>query len=263
LTGLKEWLNKYTNYVIGGAVAVVLIIGIAAYSAQQRTRQFEQGWTDHQAAIDDYIKASGSVGRGANATIPPNQQEMDQAFNNMQQVADTYADDEELVVRSLLWIGNQSLRQLATARSGSSDPSALRLIDHAEKAYQRVVNEFANRPLDVAVARFGLAAIAEERGQFGQAKGIYEELSRLEGADVLPMVNLAKVKLKEVDRYAEPVTFASPPPPPTTQPFSKLIIPPAPTSPTTAPATTPTTAPAAQSAKPAGPGVPTTQPVKP
>jgi len=166
-------------------------------------------------------------------------------------VADTYSEDGRLAVQSLLWIGDQSLRQLATLGMGASNPNSLKLIDQAERAYNRVINEFTDRPMDVAVARLGLAAIAEERGQFDQAKAIYEAVSGLEGAALLPMANLAKVKLENIDHYGEPVTFASPPPPPppTTQPLNELIIPPAPTS---APTSEPAAAPA-----------PTTQPANP
>lgn len=261
LTELKEWLSKYANYVIGAAVAVVAVIGIGSYSSQQRNRQFEQGWADYQATVEDYAKAAGTVGRGANASIPPDAARMDQAFNNMQQVADKYADYEDLAARSLLWIGDQALRRLATVQSGPSDAGSLALLDRAEKAYGRVTTEFKNRSLDVAVAQFGLAAIAEERGQFDQAKKVYEELSQWEGAELLPMANLAKVKLKEVDNYAKPVTFASrpTPPPPTTQPFTELIIPPAPTSPTSAP----TTQPATPASAPAPTTQPATQPASP
>jgi tetratricopeptide (TPR) repeat protein len=257
LTELKEWLNKYVNYVIGAAVAVVAIIGIGSYSSKQRNEKFERGWADYQAAIDDYAKAAGTVGRGANASIPSNPAGMDQALKQMQLVADTYADNGDLTARSLLWIGDQALRQLATVQSGPSEGGSLQLLGQAEKAYERVTMEFKDRPLDVAIAKFGLAAIAEERGQFDQAKKMYEEMSQWEGAELLPMANLAKVKLEEVDNYAKPVTFAAPPTPrlPTTQPLTELIIPPAPTSPTSAPTTQP--------AIPASAPSPTTQPASP
>jgi hypothetical protein len=94
---------------------------------------------------------------------------------------------------------------------GATTQPALRMpqtpdhyLKQAEEAYQTIIQRYGDRPVAVATAMFGLAAIAENRGQFDAAKAQYTAISNRE--DFGPLVRaLAFQHLANLPRLSEPV----------------------------------------------------------
>jgi tetratricopeptide (TPR) repeat protein len=127
------------------------------------------------------------------------------------------------------------------------------LLNTAAEAYETVVNSYPDLVHARIAARFGLAAIAENRGQWDVAKSQYEKIA-IEAKDIGAYQTLAAQRLALVPLISQPVMFGKPTtlPSPTTLPTGTLpttfVAPPAAATTraaATAPATT-TTTPASQ-----------------
>jgi hypothetical protein len=120
------------------------------------------------------------------------------------------------------------------------------LLASASDAYQSVLNTYADQKHAAVAARFGLAAIAENRGDFDAAKKQYEAISQMT-SDIAAYQQMANLRLKMVDDLRKPVIMANaatepadlPPEVPTTQAIPPLVAAPGPaTTATTRIATT-------------------------
>jgi hypothetical protein len=132
----------------------------------------------------------------------------------------------------------------------------------AAEAYQTVANSYSDITHADLAARFGLAAIHEQRGEWDQAKQIYEKIAA-DASKLGAYKQLADARAKAVDVLREPVIMGKPatePAMPDMSQFSSTTqIPPTIAAPTTGASTRatgasaktpPTTAPATAPARP-------------
>ncbi len=87
------------------------------------------------------------------------------------------------------------------------------LCSKAEELYKKIKKQFPGQPQAVGTAKFGLALVAEERGQWEEARKLYQEISqdnKLEGT-AFPL--MASKRLGVLDDFKQPVTFAPAPKP--------------------------------------------------
>jgi hypothetical protein len=141
----------------------------------------------------------------------------------------------------------------AATQSAATAPASLSVVDAepylaaAESAYQEVVSRFPQETSDVLVALFGMAAVAEQRGEFEAAGQHYDAiLSRAEITDGVKA--LARQRKNLLDLLALNPRLAKPRP--ATLPT---------TLPATGPATLPTTQPQSEP-EPTPANGPSTQP---
>ena len=134
----------------------------------------------------------------------------------------------------------------------------------AAEAYQSVSSSYGDVPHADIAARFGLAAIHEQRAEWDQARAIYQKL--VADTDKLPSYKqLAEARLTAVDTIRHPIIVGKP----TTEPAmpelakfpSTTFIPPTIAAP--AAATQSTTQPAASGAKPQAATSPATTATRP
>lgn len=83
-------------------------------------------------------------------------------------------------------------------------------LDQAANLYQRVI-ETNYSPLQVASARFGLAAVHESLGAFDKAREQYQLIQK--NADIPVVVQRAKQMEASLERISQPVEFPPPAPP--------------------------------------------------
>ena len=116
-------------------------------------------------------------------------------------------------------------------------------LDSAAEAYRTVVDNYGDIKQAAVAARLSLGAIAEERGQWDEAKANYEKVAA-EAKDQPAYAELARARLQILEQLRNPVILATP----STLP----AIPPLVAAPTTAtmPMGAATTAPAAPPAAP-------------
>ncbi len=96
---------------------------------------------------------------------------------------------------------------------GVDDAQRQELLDAAQQDYQRVVDDPSTHIAVRLNAMLGLAAVAEWRQQWDEARGIYEQVQQLAGDRYEKIAGQAEVRAAALDRAAMPVMFAPEPPP--------------------------------------------------
>jgi len=127
-------------------------------------------------------------------------------------VARTALLEEAKLLRSQLYFSD---RQITAGEKES-------LCDRAEKIYQTILREFASDKLATGTAKLGLGLLAEDRGQWNRAKGIYQEMAdAAEGkwaGTIFPIH--AKDRLALLDEISVPIAFSAEPQKPATDGIS-------------------------------------------
>lgn len=124
---------------------------------------------------------------------------------------------------------------------GVKDPKDL--LANAAEAYQAVLNNFPDQKHAAIAARFGMAAVHENRHEWDAAKAQYEKLA-LDAKDIPSYQTLAAARLNALAEISTPVITGTPatmpdiPPAPGTQPVPDILRPPSTTTSTTTTSTT-------------------------
>jgi hypothetical protein len=152
------------------------------------------------------------------------------------------SDEKQVAAEALVAKGdlNWTTAQMPTLAGASTQPSLQfkdpkELLASASDAYQSVLNTYADQKHAAVAARFGLAAIAENRGDFDAAKKQYEAIAQMTN-DIAAYQQMANVRLKMLDDLRKPVIMANattepadlPPEVPTTQTIPPLVAAPGP-----------------------------------
>jgi hypothetical protein len=265
----QELFNAYGNWIIIGLFAIAALIWVLRWRGQVADQEQIQ-------AVQGVYSLSGVVdqvrGLHAQAGFLPE----DELAERVATAGDTYADaltlarvveDEAMQARARRLQGDYhwyiaTLPKALPATRPAGDvpalPEAAGQLEQAQSMYEAVLNEHPEQALDVRMALFALAAIAEERGDFSTAAGRYEALI---ARDDLPEVErqLAEQRLRLLDALSSESRLRLPTADSGFDPDLDAIIrgfaetPPPTTAPT--PSTRPTTLPAGSAA--------TTQPASP
>ncbi|MGN6625336.1 MAG: tetratricopeptide repeat protein, partial [Tepidisphaeraceae bacterium] len=124
----------------------------------------------------------------------------------------------------LFWDLSQLPAAPAATQPSSTQPALAtktpsQYMDLANNAYQQVVNSYPGQHVPVTIARFGLAAIAENKGDFATARTQYKALiedTNLTAANK----SLAEMRLAKLDELEKPMLLL-----PATQPATKPAMP--------------------------------------
>ena len=258
LENLPEFGRRYGTKILLAVVAVLTIIVFVRYQARASRDAREQAASTFAGAVtaigglDDLPEMSD-----ARAAADQRRRIQDEAGRAIQQVLDQ-SKDPALRADALLARGdlNWKLAAMPELAGAATQPSLKmtesddELLDKARAAYEAAAKAEGASPLTVTNARLSLAAIAEERGKWDEAKLHYEQVQS-DPRTATAFQNEAKVRLQDLGDLAKPVFIGGP----ATKPVTELpeLGPPAPTTgptTTTAPATTTTTAPAEEGPKP-------------
>ena len=212
----------------GSKVMLVIIIALlATILLYQRSRksneQLQVGWTNIAAArmSIEQLAASPRVGQG----MPAEQINLRQQLaNNVNGALNSIlaAGDRQLAAEANLLRGdlNWTLANLPEIPGAATRP-ALRMpsatseyLTVAEESYRRVTNTYSDQKFSVAAARFGLAAIAENRGQWEIAATMYKSVKD-DSNTITAYKALADRQLAAIDVVRSAIYLV-----PTTQPAS-------------------------------------------
>jgi hypothetical protein len=118
--------------------------------------------------------------------------------------------------------------------------SSKEYLSNAAEAYQAITSGYSDVTHADMAARFGLAAIHEQRGEWEQAKSIYQKIAA-DAAKFPSYKQLADARLTAVDTLRQPVIMGKPATEPAMPELAKFpsttFIPPTIAAPSTAPAT--------------------------
>jgi type II secretory pathway pseudopilin PulG len=264
---LPVFWRLHGNKVLLGILAVLAIILFLRFQTRAAAEKQEQAAQAYAAALAG-IRNLQSLPQSADPKLVAEQrgrlqEEVDRAIT---QVLDDANSDamraDALAARGdLHW----TLAHLPGSRSAGTQPTGksaaggTESLEKAQKAYESVTRTAGAKPLAVATAWLGLAAIAEERQQWDVAKTAYDSLIK-DPAAAQPFKDEAKIRLDDLTKIQKPILLGKPATVPSaaTEPVDMGPVgPPAPTTAATAPAavtrpqTIPVTQPATtQSAKP-------------
>jgi predicted negative regulator of RcsB-dependent stress response len=205
------------------------------------------------------VQAGGSA-----SDIAENRQKITQQAEQAINVVLNSSKDPKQLANAYLARGdlNWTLANFPTVPGAETLPSTLQLsnretfVEQARTSYAKILEPaYSGSTADVFYARMGLAAIAENAGQWDQAKAQYQAIS---GGKDMPesFKDIANARLTMLPKYQSPALLVAPPvavapPPVSTEPtstapttgLSLLSTLPAVMIPATVPVTMPSTAP--------------------
>ena len=160
--------------------------------------------------------------------------------------ASRLSDEPQVLAEVLLARGdlNWALSTLTEIPGAATQPSLRmeltkeQLHSGAEESYNGVLNQYPDQTAAVVGARFGLAAVAENRGNWDEAKKHYQAIADNEQL-AQAYRGQAKLRLERAPDWSQPVLIVEPTSQPATDRTGVPFAPPA-TAPTTQATTRPT-----------------------
>ena len=236
LTRTPEFLREHGSKVLLGIIIVLLVVILIHQRTRRNREQLDTGWTSITTArySIERIGMLSAQFRNAGDVAAGRRQLTESANSALTSVVGS--DNPQLAAQAYLLRGDLNwtlanlpeLPEAATQPSLKLESSSQDYLSRAEEAYQKVLRMYAEQTLSVTNARFGLAAIAENRHDWARAKSIYEEIKN--DAKTIPSYKtLAELKINALPLIDTPVYIV---------PSSQPAVPAAPAA-TTAPATAP------------------------
>jgi hypothetical protein len=220
-SGLILFWERHGNRILLGLTFLALLYALIQYRRSAERRAMESSWDGLEAARRQVAQfRSLDIGR-----MPPDQivaEAIGVEGRTMPTLDSIAADDghpsvatQALVTRGDLYWTLANLPTLSTGpttqpapRPGKTTEEYLAL---AEGSYKRAI-QLNGDPVSVNVARLGLAAIAENRGQWDEAKKIYDALTADANASqaIKTMATFRGRQLEELRRplFTTPATQA-------------------------------------------------------
>lgn len=236
LVRTPEFLREHGSKVLLGIIIVLLVVILIHQRTRRNREQLDTGWTSITSARSS-IQSIGMLSaqyRNAADVANGRRQLAERATSALTSV--TGSDNPQLAAEAYLLRGDLNwtlanlpeLPEAATQPTLKLDSSSLEYLNRAEEAYQKVLRVYADQTLSAINARFGLAAIAENRHEWARAKSTYEEIKN-DPKTIPSYKTLADLKIAALPLIDTPVYIV-----PSSQPAVT-----APLAPTTAPATAP------------------------
>lgn len=231
---IPEWWNRHGNKVL--IAFTISALGYALYtfranSALSARISAEQNLAVAREALTALRVQTMDPGRD-DLYASARRQALSEASSALSEVLGRSSDDDQ-IVQALVLRGdlNYLIALLpdppaaATRPTLKLDRTPEQLFAASRESFQEILNRYASRTQDAAHARLGLAAIAENTGDFDAAKKLYEQVAG--DADVLPSFkDSANRRLEMLPDLARPMRMrgastqpaGAPLPPPTTRP---------------------------------------------
>jgi len=188
LTKIVGFFRKYGNQLFWGAIIGAAVVLVVAFARNRiRNRQ---------------IEAYGRYGR-LHAGVEMAPAELAGAW--LEFAGTTH--NRRLAGLAIVEAGNNNL--LLFLEAGAVDGQAL--LAEAEERFQRVISEYADEPVAVAKAHFGLSAVAKNRRDWDTTRSELEAVLAMEQVTSTPVTVEARAMLDELPSLAEPVAFVSRP----------------------------------------------------
>ena len=188
LTKVVGFFRKYGNQLFWGVIIGATIVLVVAFARNTfRNRQVE--------AYGRYGRLHASV-ETAPAELVDGWLEFAQTTHN-----------KRLAALALVEAGNNNLALFLEA--GAVDGEAL--LAEAEELFRRVISEYADEPVAVAKAHFGLSTVAKNRRDWNTARSELEAVLAMEQVTSTPVTFEARAMLDQLGSLAERVAFVSRP----------------------------------------------------
>ncbi|MCK5271431.1 MAG: hypothetical protein KAJ52_02595 [Sedimentisphaerales bacterium] len=217
LKELSEFFNRHSSKLLAGVIAILVLAAAVLWTQKnEAASQYER-----ISLLQNLIAQSNQLQYRAaqQARVQPEEKTTEEFLYNVEPQAGLLAELAQMETGSPVGITAllqqaQNLRsQLLYSDKAMSEQEQLDLNRRTEIIYQRVISECPKQAVVAATARFGLALLAEDRGQWDQAKQIYETITddkegQLAGT-TLPFH--AQKRLNLLDGINQPIVFPEAP----------------------------------------------------
>ena len=224
----SHWKDYGSRVLLAVLVALIVFLGFRywndkkALEAQQLNSSIETVQTE-LSRLDSLVSGDAA---SASAIAKERKLAATEADNAISTILTT-SSDPKIKASALLARGDLNWKLAEAPDPPGSDtrpdlkvPNRQGLLENASHAYQEALQPpYSSDPLVVFRARVGLAAIAENNGQWADARREYEALA---GAANIPasFKDYAQQRIADLAKLQKPVLLGEfkPPPPPTTSP---------------------------------------------
>lgn len=217
LKELSEFFNRHSSKLLAGVIAILVLAAAVLWTQKnEAASQYER-----ISLLQNLIAQSNQLQYRAaqQARVQSEEKTTEEFLYNVEPQAGLLAELAQMETGSPVGITAllqqaQNLRsQLLYSDKAMSEQEQLDLNRRTEIIYQRVISECPKQAVVAATARFGLALLAEDRGQWDQAKQIYETITddkegQLAGT-TLPFH--AQKRLNLLDGINQPIVFPEAP----------------------------------------------------
>ncbi|MGN6726195.1 MAG: tetratricopeptide repeat protein [Tepidisphaeraceae bacterium] len=234
-SGMAELWRKHGNKVLIVLAVAFLVLAAVRYKRAQAAQQAAQSqaalvsaWNGVQQVKS--LQLNALLGKmDVSKQVEQLESDVNQSVQLVIDNSDASTDATRLASAwlargELFWDLSQLPAASAATQPSSTQPALAtktpaQYMDLANNAYQQVVNSYPGQHVPVTIARFGLAAIAENKGDFATARTQYKALiedTNLTAANK----SLAEMRLAKLDELEKPMLLL-----PATQPATKPAMP--------------------------------------
>lgn len=229
-----QFARQNANWIIGGIVAVLVVLLLVWYVMSQRQEGRQKQWQRYEA-LSNAVLVQGRIRGPESQSLPPRtRQELTQLASETSQ--------PNLAAWANVQIGYSAFEELTRRRADLEAADVDLLAGEARQAYERVIANYPAQAAAVGEAHMGLGKLAESLNDFDTARKQYSAVVAMEGKAQPLTISMARSRLSELGKLAEPVVFPASAPS-TELPESPLVVP------VTTPASGPAAAPATGQAK--------------
>ena len=224
LEGLPDYWREYGSRILLAILVAMIVFLLVRYWNEKKARQAAELTTSLEQVQRELVQLDQLPMLYLSA--PPNKiaderqrlaQEADQALATVLNTA----KDPKMIANAWRFRGDLewTLANLPDVPGADTQPTLKvtnkdALLNDSRNAYQQVLSQSADDPLDVFSARLGLAAIAENQGQWDEARKQYQTIL---DAGNMPAAfkDYASTRLRQLTEDQRPITLAPAAPLPT------------------------------------------------
>ena len=187
-----EAVKPYSQYIVGGAIAIALVIGLFIMTTSQQRQKKEEAWNDYFAAIHE--RSPDKLAKVAQ--------------NHPTTVAAQWASQ----VAGNIYL-NEGISELTSDRE-----TAVETLEKAKKSFEAVLKSSDVKPLLRQKAQFGLAQVYESLGEIEDAKKYYKQVAEAAGEGAfgrLATDGITRLEDPSAPDFYELLATYKPPPPDT------------------------------------------------
>lgn len=179
----KVYAAENWSKIASVAVLVIVLIAVGLYIRHSRSQEVAQNWQQMFAVLNRDTSA-GKI--------------------DLEQIA-LQSSDKNLAAIAWKVLGDQYLNRWLLAEDIQRDD----LAREARKAYMQILDQYQDNTLAVADAHIGLAVLAENLGQWSDARDHCQKIVSDPRFVGTIFAALAQNRLANLNRWQEPVVFAA------------------------------------------------------
>ncbi len=201
LAKVADWLKRYKTHLSWGILLVVIVVlGVFWWIRSSRAKVAEVRNLYMQAAV-----------------FPGTSEDQGDRVQELTRLSEQ-DDNEYLAASSTLKLGELYLQKM----TGSAvEAESKDFADQAALQFNRVIKDFSQNAPMVGAAYYGLAKVAEGRGNLEEARDNYDKVLGMNQLTGYPVVQVAELGLQQLSQLKQPV-YLSDVQPITAQPMGPI-----------------------------------------